>query len=77
MKKIVLSQDEDAVVDGEDYNYLNVYKWNGKKSKHTCYARRRDKFNKTIFMHRVITNCPDNMQVDHINHNGLDNRKET
>lgn len=26
-------------------------------------------------MHRFITNCPDDMVVDHINHNRLDNRK--
>lgn len=26
-------------------------------------------------MHRVLTNCPDDMVVDHINHNRLDNRK--
>ena len=26
-------------------------------------------------LHRFITNCPDNMVVDHINHNTLDNRK--
>jgi hypothetical protein len=26
--------------------------------------------------HRYITNCPPNLVVDHINHNGLDNRNE-
>jgi len=26
-------------------------------------------------LHRIITNCPDNMQVDHINKNRLDNRR--
>lgn len=26
-------------------------------------------------LHRLITNCPDDMEVDHINHNTLDNRK--
>lgn len=30
---------------------------------------------KTVRLHRFILNCPDNMVVDHINHNGLDNRK--
>lgn len=28
-----------------------------------------------IKLHRLITNCPENMCVDHINHNTLDNRK--
>ncbi len=29
---------------------------------------------KMCLMHRVITNCPSGLQVDHINHNKLDNR---
>lgn len=29
-----------------------------------------------IYMHRLLTNCPDNLEVDHINHDKLDNRKE-
>lgn len=30
---------------------------------------------KCIPLHRWITNCPKHLQVDHINHNTLDNRK--
>lgn len=30
---------------------------------------------KSILMHRMIMDAPSEMQVDHINHNGLDNRK--
>ena len=30
---------------------------------------------KTLAMHRFIMNPPENMQIDHINGNGLDNRK--
>ena len=30
----------------------------------------------TIKLHRYLTNCPKNMEVDHINHNTLDNRQE-
>ena len=26
-------------------------------------------------IHRIVTNCPSDMVVDHVNHNGLDNRK--
>ena len=29
---------------------------------------------KVVYLHRYITNCPDDMVVDHINHNKLDNR---
>lgn len=31
--------------------------------------------NKTMGLHRLITNCPKHLQVDHINRNPLDNRK--
>ena len=29
-----------------------------------------------VRLHRFLTDCPDNMVVDHINGNGLDNRRE-
>lgn len=29
----------------------------------------------SVYMHRILTNCPQGMEVDHINHNHLDNRK--
>lgn len=32
--------------------------------------------NKNIAIHRLVTDCPRGMIVDHINHNTLDNRKE-
>lgn len=28
-----------------------------------------------IFLHRLITQCPDGFEVDHQNHDGLDNRR--
>lgn len=30
---------------------------------------------KTIYMHRFLKDCPDDMTVDHLNHNTLDNRQ--
>jgi len=30
----------------------------------------------TVYLHRLITGAPDNMEVDHKNHNPLDNRRE-
>lgn len=38
-----------------------------------CYVSLNNK-NKAV--HRLVLDCPDNMVVDHINHNTLDNRKE-
>lgn len=35
----------------------------------------REVEDKTTYMHRVIMNCPEGMQVDHINGNKKDNRR--
>ena len=29
-----------------------------------------------MYLHRFIADCPDDMEVDHINHDKLDNRRE-
>jgi len=71
MKKIQLTQNKYTIVDDEDYIKLNKWNWHILKGKHTHYAVRR-----SMIMHREIMNCPNNKQVDHINGNGLDNRKE-
>lgn len=74
-----------ALVDDDDFEKQNQFNWSSKlqKRKHTepiyyVYRRVRDSENKRKFvmLHREIMKCPDNLIVDHINHNGLDNRKE-
>jgi hypothetical protein len=75
MKKIFLNNKCFTLVDDEDFDSLNQFNWfvvNG-------YARRQKKIKGVpirIYLHRVVTNCPDNFCVDHINGNRLDNRKE-
>ena len=80
MKSIPLSQGLFALVSDEDYEFLSQWKWYAARTstKGHIYARRVDhrNKNKVIFMHRVITNAPSGMVVDHINHNTLDNRRE-
>lgn len=79
--KIALSQGKFALVDAEDFEYLNQWKWYAQwmSSTRSFYARRN--FNTgsgrtTLHMHRVILGITDTeVQVDHINHNTLDNRK--
>ena len=76
IKKIKLSQGKFALVDAEDYDYLMQWCWCAVKGTNTFYAARNDKFTGTTKMHRVIMNAPKGMEVDHINRDGLDNRKE-
>ena len=73
MKEIQLTQGKVALVDDEDYEYLMQWKWYAAKSRKTYYAQRGR--NPNIKMHRVLMNTPDDMQVDHIDHNGLNNQK--
>ncbi len=79
MKKIILTQGYEAIVDDEDYELLNSFKWSvtnckGKKK----YAKRNEPRGngkrKAVLMHRQILGFPLS-QTDHINGNGLDNRK--
>ena len=80
MKKIKLSRGKFAIVDDEDFEWLNKWKWHTQKVRKRYYAIRQFPFPtwetpKWILMHRLIMNCPDNLQIDHKNLDGLDNRK--
>jgi hypothetical protein len=80
--KIPLGRDKFAKVDPEDYVWLSQFKWHcqmgaGKK----CYASRtgprdNNRRHKDILMHRVLGGTPEELVCDHINGDGLDNRKK-
>ncbi|MCR5488375.1 MAG: HNH endonuclease [Lachnospiraceae bacterium] len=77
MKEIKISQGHVALVDDEDYERLSQYSWQW--DEHGAgYAGRHIRRNGKcvhIIMHREIMNAPEGVQIDHINGNGLDNRK--
>lgn len=78
MKTINLTQGQVALVDDEDYEYLAQFKWNAHKSGVTYYAERHapvDGKQYYVKMHREIMNTPKGMEVDHIDHNGLNCQK--
>lgn len=73
-----------AIVDDEDYEYLMQWRWRNVKGRAVRFESRKRpgthwKEDKRIYkvhlMHRDIMNAPKGMDVDHINHDGLDNRK--
>lgn len=68
-KKIKLTQGKYALVDEEDFEYLNQFKW------HFDGLYGAKKSPKKIYMHRLLMNSPKGMEIDHINQNKLDNRK--
>ena len=73
MKKIPLTQGKYAIVDNADFSLLNQFKW---CLLHTYAARTKYKPKKTVLLHRVILNNPVGMEIDHINGDGLDNRRK-
>ena len=88
MKQIPLTQGQFTLVDDEDFEWLNIFKWRIMNRKNGGYAVTKGSYaaikgslatnnpiKKTILMHRVITNCSQGMDVDHINHDTLDNQR--
>jgi hypothetical protein len=73
-RKIPLTQGQYAIVDPEDYEELAKYKWFAKRCDGRFYAARWGK-NKNVKMHQVIMGTEEGKVIDHVNHNGLDNRK--
>ena len=71
---IPLTKGKYAKVDPQDYDKLSADKWHLFEGKKNLYAARTEG-RKNVFMHRRIMNSPKGYLVDHINRNGLDNRK--
>ncbi len=84
MPFIELTQGKTALVDSDDYADLSANSWcahEKTKGDGRFYAVRNkslgNKKSKMIPMHRQVLKVTDpKIQVDHINHNTLDNRKE-
>lgn len=75
---IPLTQNQTAIIDLQDYDRISRFRWyvsfNGKRR----YAERREYsegLSRRISMHRELLNAPKGMDVDHINWDGLDNRR--
>ena len=75
-----MSQPRYARVDPADYKRLRNYEWytkRGLKSFHAHTFARDSKTGKTKrkYMHRMLHETPEGMMIDHINHDGMDNRR--
>lgn len=60
----------EAIIDSEDVDKVKDTKWYK-----DCGYVKGTKDDKGIKLHRFLLNCEDEYDVDHINHNTLDNRK--
>lgn len=74
-RTIPLTKGKVTLVDTTDYEWLSLFKWhysNGYAVRRIYINKRRDGISR---MHREILNAPSEKQVDHINGDGLDNRR--
>ncbi|MHC4185837.1 MAG: HNH endonuclease [Planctomycetota bacterium] len=78
-RRIKLTRGKYAIVDVEDFERLNQYKWH---STHYGYAKRavskrcgKGRKQVEVYMHKLVCPAPAGMIVDHINRNSVDNRR--
>lgn len=83
MREILFGGDYRALVDDKDFAWLSEFKWHtlrkpGRVEPRTAISREVDGKNwyRTMTMGRLVMGDPDGADVDHINRNPLDNRRE-
>jgi hypothetical protein len=76
MRQIILSN-RIILVDSEDYEKVTSFTWRLQKYNTPGKFRVITGARKTqLYLHHLILPCPTGYVIDHINGNGLDNRKE-
>jgi hypothetical protein len=82
VRQVPLSQGLFAIVDDADAPRVSAYLWHARwnETAQTHYAqtnvKKDDGSSTTLQMHRFLMNAPDGVQVDHRNHDGLNNTRE-
>ena len=71
MKQIILNKGKVSLVDDEDYETVNKFKWYFDSVGYATITTYRNR----IRMHRFILNPKKNQIVDHVNGDRLDNRR--
>lgn len=74
---IWLTQGQFTLVDDEDYDFLNHWKWSATKIAEMFYAVRCDSENKMIYMHKEVVpvEAGSKIKIDHSDRNGLNNQR--
>ena len=78
MAEIRTHSGEIVFVDDDDEAWLSEYKWYccRRKSRNNLKYARAYKSGRHIYMHRLIMGEPKDLTIDHIDGNGLNNRRE-
>ena len=72
---ILLNRGYVAIVDSDDFDAVAKYNWNVLEQGRCRYAHTVTEDRRIVTMHRFLFSPPSPFVVDHINGNGLDNRK--
>jgi len=79
MPIIKLTQNREAIVDESDFAWVSQWHWtisgNGYVCRY-CYDNPTNKKRQIVLLHRALLSPLDGFEVDHINRNPLDNRRE-
>ena len=80
MKKIALTHGFVALIDAEDFELVSGHRWCASKGRTTFYAlttiRMPDGRRTNLKMHRLIMQPPAEMQIDHVDRDGLNNQRD-
>lgn len=75
MKYIPLTKGKRAIVDGEDFEWLNQWKWHYGGGYVVRTVHPTPYTSRIIYLHREIIDAPKELEVDHKNGNTLDNTR--
>ena len=76
MREITMKNGTTFLIDDEDYEIVSKRTWYLSPDGYVKRCELVEGKKKTVSVHRLVMNAPAGMQVDHINRNPLDNRKE-
>lgn len=75
MAIIYTKKGDEILVDDEDFEVLNRFKWHILRSGYVATTLPARHGKGSLYMHRIVCTPPEGMEVDHINVNKKDNRK--
>lgn len=76
MQRIPLSQGKFALVDDADFERLAAFKWHLDAQGYAARNIHLESGARTIItMHRAVIDTPSGTEIDHVNRDGLDNRR--
>lgn len=65
-----------ALLDDADFEFINSYKWYISQTGYAWRTQYQNGKHTRIYLHRLVVGAKQGEEVDHINRNKLDNRKE-